>query len=126
MLLAPAATLLVPPNPVAMGIAVFFGWLVMGMSPLYIGVIPSDCAPPHQRTSAIGLTTAAGEIFGGVIAPSCAGWLADRFGLTAPFLLCILLALVSAAVTLFLEESAPRRTVSPSSRVSTVALMPDE
>jgi len=108
MLLAPAGILWLPAHPVMMSLAVFFGWLVMGMSPLYIGVIPSESAPAHLRASAIGLTTAAGEIFGGVLAPSSAGALADRFGLTAPFLLCILLALASAVVTLFLRESAPR------------------
>jgi MFS family permease len=111
MLLAPAGILLLPANPIAMSMAVFFGWLVMGMSPLYIGVIPSESAPTTMRASAIGLTTAAGEIFGGVLAPSCAGGLADRFGLTAPFLLCIVLALISAVVTLFLTESAPRLLV---------------
>jgi MFS family permease len=111
MLLAPAGILWLPANPITMSMAVFFGWLVMGMSPLYIGVIPSECAPVDMRASAIGLTTAAGEIFGGVLAPSSAGGLADRFGLTAPFLLCIVLALISAVVTLFLKESAPKLLV---------------
>lgn len=108
MLLAPAAVLWLPPNPLLMSFAVFIGWLVMGMSPLYIGVVPTESAPAHLSASAIGLTTAAGEVFGGVLAPAAAGALADRLGLDAPFILCLLLAMTCAIVTLFLKESAPQ------------------
>lgn len=109
MLFAPAAILWLPSQALIMSLAVFLGWLVMGMSPMYIGVIPSESVPPHLTASAIGLVTATGEIFGGVLAPYGAGGLADSFGLTAPFLLCLLLAIGCAGATLLLKESAPRR-----------------
>ncbi len=108
MLAAPAAILWLPASPVAMSMAVLIGWLVMGMSPLYIGVIPSESAPPRLAATAIGLPTAVGEIFGGVLAPYGAGSLADSFGLSAPFLICIMLAIICAVTTLFLQETAPR------------------
>lgn len=108
MLFAPAAILWLPASPVAMSLAVLVGWLVMGMAPMYIGVIPTESVPPHLTASAIGLATAAGEVFGGVLAPFGAGALADRMGLSAPFLLCLILALACAIATLFLQESAPR------------------
>lgn len=108
MLFAPAAILWFPAHVVTMSLAVLAGWLVMGMSPMYIGIIPSESAPPHLAASAIGLTTAVGEIFGGVIAPFAAGSLADGFGLHVPFLLCLILAVACAGVTFLLEESAPK------------------
>ncbi|MFC4257126.1 MFS transporter [Altererythrobacter xixiisoli] len=108
MLFAPAAILWLPANPVAMSLAVLIGWLVMGMAPMYIGVIPTESVPPHLTASAIGLATAAGEVFGGVLAPFGAGALADSQGLSAPFLLCLGLAAACAMATLFLQESAPR------------------
>lgn len=107
MLFAPAAILWFPPHPVAMGIAVLLGWLVMGMSPMYIGVIPSESAPLHMSASAIGLVTAVGEIFGGVLAPFGAGSLADHLGLAAPFYVCLVLAVACAFTTCFLKETAP-------------------
>ncbi len=107
MLFAPAAILWFPPHPASMSIAVFLGWLVMGMSPMYIGVIPSESAPLHMSASAIGLVTAAGEIFGGVLAPFGAGSLADHMGLASPFYVCLVLAVTCAITTCFLKETAP-------------------
>lgn len=107
MLFAPLAVLWLPAHPIAMSIAVLLGWLVMGMSPMYIGVIPTESAPPQLAASAIGLATAVGEIFGGVLAPAGAGSLADHFGLAAPFYICLALAVTCAITTCFLKESAP-------------------
>lgn len=108
MLAAPAAILWLPAHGIIMSLSVLVGWLVMGMSPMYIGVIPSESAPARFAATAIGLPTAVGEVFGGVLAPYGAGSLADNFGLKAPFLLCLALAVGCAIATLFLEESAPR------------------
>ncbi|WP_404710324.1 MFS transporter [Sphingomonas sp. MMS24-J13] len=102
---APAAILMLPNDPVLLGMAVMLGWMVVGISPLSIGVIPAESAPAGLIASAIGLTTAAGELFGGVIAPSVAGRLADSFGLATPFYLCIGLAVICGAVALLLQES---------------------
>ncbi|MBN8819290.1 MAG: MFS transporter [Sphingomonas sp.] len=114
-ILAPLVILLLPPNPYLLSLTVFFGWMVMGISPLYIGVIPSESAPPGLVTSAIGLTTASGELIGGVLGPSVAGKLADTFGLAMPFYVCIGLAVICGGLCCLLRESSSVVSVSPPS-----------
>lgn len=49
-----------------------------------------------------------GEILGGVLSPSLAGWLSDRYGLEAPLWMLIVLAVLGGLTALFLRETAPR------------------
>lgn len=109
-IVAPLAILALPPSPLALGGAVLLGWLVLGIAPLYCGVIPSESAPAGLVTTAIGLCMGAGELIGGVIAPAVAGRAADAFGLAAPLWICVGLAVVTGLLCLLLEESAPART----------------
>jgi MFS family permease len=106
---APIAVLLLPPDPVMLGVAILFGWIVLGIAPLYCGVIPSESAPAGLVTTAIGLCMGSGELIGGVIGPSVAGRAADGFGLAAPLWICVGLAFVTGLLCLLLEESAPAR-----------------
>jgi MFS family permease len=104
---APLMILALPPAPVPLGLAVLFGWLVIGIAPLYCGVIPSESAPAGLVTSAIGLCMGSGELIGGVIAPSIAGRAADMFGLESTLWICVGLAVLCGLLCLWLEESAP-------------------
>jgi MFS family permease len=104
---APIALLLLPGQPVLLGLAILIGWLPIGIAPLYCAVIPSESVPPALVTSAIGLSMATAELLGGVVAPFFSGWAADAFGLGAPLWLCLGFALVSGLLALMLDETAP-------------------
>jgi fucose permease len=60
----------------------------------------------------IGAVVGIGEIFGGGIAPSVAGAIAQNFGIAAILWLALSGVCVGVLLCLFLEETAPRK-VSP-------------
>ncbi len=59
----------------------------------------------------------AGEIVGGVLSPSLAGYLADLVGLQAPLWMMFGLALVAGLVALGIRETAPR-VLAPAAEAS--------
>ena len=65
------------------------GWLTVGCLPLYAVVIPGSSVPPGRVAATIALVIGTGEIVGGVGGPLAAGWLADRWGISAPFWLAL-------------------------------------
>lgn len=107
-MLGPVAMLLLPGDPLLLSIAMFLGWLPLGIAPLYCATVPSESVSPALVTTAVGLSMGFAELFGGVIVPPIAGRAADAFGLEAVFVICIGLALASALAALFLKETAPR------------------
>jgi MFS family permease len=58
--------------------------------------------------SALGVCMGAGEIVGGVLSPSLAGYMADLVGLQAPLWMMFGLALIAGVVALGIRETAPR------------------
>jgi len=107
-LIAPAAMLLLPPDPLLLGAAILLGWLPLGIAPLYCATIPTESVPPALATSAVGLAMGTAELLGGVLAPALAGKAADVYGLGAVFVICAGLSLAAAAAALMLAETAPR------------------
>lgn len=105
--LGPAAMLLLPGDPVLLATAMFFGWMPLGIAPLYCATVPSESVSPALVTTAVGLSMGFAELFGGVILPPIAGRAADAFGLDAIFYICIGLALLAAVAALFIRETAP-------------------
>ena len=106
----PIALLLIPDGAaLPLGLAILIGWIPIGIAPLYCAVIPSESVPPGMVTSAIGLSMATAELFGGVAAPFAAGKAADAYGLDAPLWLCLGFAVVAGLLALMLEETAPRQ-----------------
>lgn len=95
----------------------FFNFGLMG---LLTGPIASEAVPVGLTSSAIGLVSGAGEIFGGGIAPSGAGFVAVHYGIQ--YVLTVALVGLSAGLvaSLFLIETAPRRV-----RAAVVALRPE-
>lgn len=85
----------------------FIGWALTGTMPIFMGTIPSETVPHHHMTTAVALVMGAGEILGGVFAPTIAGWAADRAGLGAPLWILMGLCLTVAVLSLFLHETAP-------------------
>jgi predicted MFS family arabinose efflux permease len=106
---APLATLFVHgPQPV-LAFALFLGYLGGGAGPLYVGIVPAESVPPRYVATAVAVALAAGELIGGVAAPTLAGRAADSFTLAAPFWISAACAGVCGLLSLLLIETAPRR-----------------
>jgi predicted MFS family arabinose efflux permease len=83
-----------------------------GALAILAGPIPAEAAPAGLIASAAGIVIGAGEIFGGGIAPSVAGGIAQHFGIQYPLYLALGGQLVGIVVCVFLHETAPRRSQS--------------
>ncbi len=105
----PIALLLLPGDPVLLGGAILLGWIPLGIAPLFCATVPTESVNPALATTAVGLSMGTAELFGGVILPPVAGAVADSFGLTSVFLICIALALAACIAAMFLKETAPRK-----------------
>jgi len=80
----------------------------LGLVAILTGPIATESAPVGLVSSAIGIVVGAGEIFGGGVAPSLAGYIAQNYGIQN--VLYLALAGVSAGVVVcfLLKETAPR------------------
>lgn len=106
-------------NPWTLFIVLFVvSFFALGMLGVLTGPIATEAAPPGLVASAIGITSGAGEIFGGGIAPAIAGFIAQHYGIqfTLQFALCGLIG--GAFVSLFLVETAPRVLARRSSAIA--------
>jgi MFS family permease len=84
------------------------GAAMSGVFPLAMATIPSETVPPRQLATVLGLTMGLGEIVGGVLAPTLAGWAADDKGLGATLWILIGLSAVTCLLACFIQETAPR------------------
>ena len=102
--------------------ALLFGLLFMislgclGLVALITGPISTESAPVGLVSSAVGMVVGAGEIFGGGVAPSAAGYIAQNFGIQNILNLALGGVACGIVVCLFLKETAPRKAAlgSPS------------
>jgi MFS family permease len=85
----------------------FFGWALTGLFPLFMGTIPSESVDARHMTTAMALVMGTGEVFGGVLSPTLAGWAADRAGLAAPLWIMFGLCVTAGTLALSLSETAP-------------------
>jgi MFS transporter, ACS family, hexuronate transporter len=87
----------------------FVGWGLNGVCPLIMATIPSESVQPHHRAAALGLCMGTGEVLGGVLSPSLAGYAADHtgLGLAAPLWVMLGLGVAAAVLALGLRETAP-------------------
>ncbi|MFL6603648.1 MAG: MFS transporter [Steroidobacteraceae bacterium] len=107
--LTPAASLWYDGPFAVLAVLVLIGWAASGVFPLFMATVPSETLPPAVLATAVGVVMGTGELFGGVLAPSVAGWGADRYGLRAPLLAELLCTLIAGALAMFLTETAPAR-----------------
>ncbi len=105
--LLPLGTLAWGGSPFVMGAIFFFGWFCSGLFPLFMATVPAESVDPRLTATLAGFVGGIGEIVGGVIGPSTAGWLADIYGMAAPLWLLLVLTLAAFVFSLFLKESAP-------------------
>jgi ACS family hexuronate transporter-like MFS transporter len=91
--------------------AIFFvGWCVNGIFPLFMATVPSESVDPRHAATVLGLCMGAGEVLGGVLAPSIAGVAADGIGLAAPMWIMVGLAILGGLIACGLRETAPSQT----------------
>ncbi len=96
-------------SPWLLALIFFFGWALNGTFPLFMGTIPSESVDPRYMTTAMALVMGAGEVIGGALSPTIAGWAADRAGLAAPMWIMLGLCIAAGTLALGLEETAPAR-----------------
>jgi predicted MFS family arabinose efflux permease len=86
----------------------FVGWGLNGIFPLFMATVPSESVDPLHTATAVGLCMGIGEILGGVLSPSIAGYAADLAGLQAPLWIMFALTIVAGFLAMGLRETAPR------------------
>ncbi|HEY4212317.1 MAG TPA: MFS transporter [Steroidobacteraceae bacterium] len=90
-----------------LGAAFAIGWAVTGVFPLFMATVPAESVDKRYIAGALGVCMGAGELIGGVVSTSVAGYAADLVGLQAPLWIMSGLALVAAFVALGIRETAP-------------------
>jgi predicted MFS family arabinose efflux permease len=89
--------------------AIFFvGWGLTGIFPLFMATVPSESVDRGHIATVLGVCMGTGEIVGGVLSPSIAGYAADLAGLAAPLWIMLGLAVTAGVLALGLKETAPR------------------
>lgn len=79
------------------------------------GPLAAEAAPLGLIASVAGLVIGVGEVFGGGVAPSIAGGIAQRHGLQYTLYFALAGQIVGFLIALFLRETAPRRAKASSS-----------
>ena len=92
---------------VSLSAFVLIGASVLGCFPIVLATIPSETMPRQYIAQTMGLIMGMGELVGGFIAPTIAGWSADQFGLHTPFLLAASAAISAGFIAFLLRETAP-------------------
>jgi len=77
--------------------------------------------PPSQMASTIGMIMGLGEIVGGFVAPSVAGFAADAYGLNIPFWIAAIGATGACVLSMFLTETAPRAVALQPQRAAQIS-----
>ena len=85
-----------------------------GALAILAGPVPAEAAPLGLMASAAGLVIGAGEIFGGGVAPSIAGAVAQHFGIQYTLYLALGGQIAGLLLSLLLKETAPRKSGSAS------------
>jgi predicted MFS family arabinose efflux permease len=83
-----------------------------GALAILAGPIPAEAAPVGLVASVAGIVIGAGEIFGGGVAPSIAGNIAQNFGLQYTLWFALGGQVLGLLIALFLQETAPRKAAT--------------
>jgi F0F1-type ATP synthase assembly protein I len=84
-------------------------YLCLGIAPLFMGIIPAETVPARQATTAMGLVICTGEVIGGFVVPTTAGWIADQTSLAAPIWMAAIAVGLGGSFALMLKETAPAK-----------------
>ncbi|MEQ0565368.1 MFS transporter [Amycolatopsis sp. NEAU-NG30] len=102
----PVAVVYVP-DPLVLGVVVVLSFTGLGCFTLFMATIPAETVPRGVLATALGLVMGVGELAGGFLAPVVAGWASDVWGLRTAMFIAAGGALVVAALSLGLRETAP-------------------
>lgn len=95
--------------PLLFGLLFVAAMFNFGALAILAGPIPAEAAPVGLIASAAGIVIGAGEIFGGGVAPSIAGSIAQNAGIQYTLYFALGGQIVGLVLSLFLRETAPRR-----------------
>jgi MFS family permease len=84
----------------------------LGNVALITGPIATEAAPVGLVSSAIGVVVGAGEIFGGGVAPSIAGYIGNTYGIENTLYVALTGVVLGIVVSVFFRETAPRKTAA--------------
>ena len=102
--------LLYAPTATSLGLLLLLTYTGLGCFTLFMATIPAETVPRAVIATALGLIMGLGELIGGFVAPTIAGFAADRFGLSIVMWMSCGGALLAAVFSLFLKETAPALT----------------
>jgi sugar phosphate permease len=98
-------------DPVALFVGLFVvSFFCLGNVALITGPIATEAAPIGLVSSAIGIVVGSGEIFGGGVAPSIAGYIANNYGIENVLNVALAGVTLGIFVSLFLRETSPRKS----------------
>jgi predicted MFS family arabinose efflux permease len=83
-----------------------------GALAILAGPIPAEAAPIGLIASVAGIVIGAGEIFGGGVAPSIAGAIAQNYGIQYTLYFALAGQLAGICISVLLRETAPRKSGS--------------
>ena len=87
------------------------------------GPLAAEAAPIGLISSVAGLVIGAGEIFGGGVAPSIAGAIAQNYGLQYILYFALGGQVLGLLLAFFLKETAPRKTSAAETAISAAAVV---
>ncbi|MCU1736872.1 MULTISPECIES: MFS transporter [unclassified Pseudomonas] len=99
--------LLYAPSSMILGVLMVLTYTGLGCFTLFMATIPAETVPREVIATALGMIMGVGELIGGFVAPTVAGFAADRFGLSIVMWISCGGALLAAVLSLFLKETAP-------------------
>ncbi|WP_106475498.1 MFS transporter [Phytohalomonas tamaricis] len=92
-----------------------------GLLALFTGPVATEAVPLGLVSSAIGIVSGVGEIFGGGVAPFLAGAIAQHAGIQYTLYLALGCIMLGVIVSLFLKETAPRKVSQQPGNVTQVS-----
>lgn len=104
----PLAAMYIPGSPWGLAACFFVGWGLTGVLPLVMATVPSESVDPLHVATVMGICMGTGEVIGGTLAPTIAGYAADQSGLAMPLWMMTGLAVAAGLLALRLRETAPR------------------
>lgn len=114
--------LLYAPTPFSLGALMLLTYTGLGCFTLFMATIPAETVPRNVIATALGMIMGIGELVGGFIAPTIAGFAADRFGLSVVMWMSCGGALLAALLSLFLKETAPAALARKANRAAPAQL----
>lgn len=106
------------PDAATMAPLVLLTYTGLGCFTLFMATIPAESINARAIATALGMIMGIGELVGGFLVPTIAGFAADHYGMPVVMWIAGAGAFVPAVLSCFLTETAPTRAGSGSARVA--------